>query len=60
MKTEKKEKLVTISAKVPESIRAILENTAQKEQRSLSQVVSLMLSSHPALAGAPKNTAKAV
>lgn len=47
MKIEQSEKLVNLSAKVPKDVRDYIEERAKKEQRSLSQVVAILLSSHP-------------
>lgn len=49
MKNMSKEKLVNVSAKVPVKIKQDIVKQAQKEQRTVSQVVARLLSSHPAL-----------
>jgi hypothetical protein len=50
--TDKKKKtLVLIGAKIPADLKATIEKKAEKEDRSLSQTISRLLSSHPELKG---------
>lgn len=51
MEKQFKKQLVTVGAKVPPEIRELLEKKAKKEERSMSQIISRLLSSHPDLQG---------
>ena len=48
-KQKKKVNLVVVSAKIPIEMRTLIEQKAEKEERSISQVVSRLLVSHPDL-----------
>lgn len=54
MANKKKVPLVLVGAKVPIEIKNAIEKQAEKEERSVSQVVARLLSSHPTLKNAEK------
>ena len=47
MDKKTKPKLVVISAKVAPEIREFIERKAKEEDRSISQIISRLFSSHP-------------
>jgi len=49
MKNKQAKTLVLVGAKVPIEVKSAMEKIAEEEERSTSQVVSRLLSTHPAL-----------
>jgi hypothetical protein len=54
MEHKSKPKLVVVSAKIPTEIRELIEQKAKTEERSLSQTISRLFSSHPDLKNKPQ------